>query len=125
MIDSTMTTIPHPHPSAFQKPSDPIPIPLSIQIPHGGETHRRGYQACDPCRKRKVKCDLGSEYILFIHTRKLANPIQASIIHVLLLVSDVVVKVRDVNSPLLDARGNNPVLVMITHQTMYFNETSV
>jgi hypothetical protein len=24
--------------------------------------HRRGYQACDPCRKRKVKCDLGSEY---------------------------------------------------------------
>lgn len=23
-------------------------------------THRRGYQACDPCRKRKVKCDLGS-----------------------------------------------------------------
>ena len=23
--------------------------------------HRRGYQACDPCRKRKVKCDLGSE----------------------------------------------------------------
>ncbi|WEW61126.1 zinc finger transcriptional activator [Emydomyces testavorans] len=22
--------------------------------------HRRGYQACDPCRKRKVKCDLGS-----------------------------------------------------------------
>lgn len=23
--------------------------------------HRRGYQACDPCRKRKVKCDLGSK----------------------------------------------------------------
>ncbi|PGH03407.1 hypothetical protein AJ79_07373 [Helicocarpus griseus UAMH5409] len=22
--------------------------------------HRRGYQACDPCRKRKVRCDLGS-----------------------------------------------------------------
>ena len=22
--------------------------------------HRRGYQACDPCRRRKVKCDLGS-----------------------------------------------------------------
>ncbi|KGO40967.1 hypothetical protein PEX1_031470 [Penicillium expansum] len=22
--------------------------------------HRRGYQACDPCRKRKVKCDLGT-----------------------------------------------------------------
>jgi hypothetical protein len=26
-----------------------------------GTQHRRGYQACDPCRKRKVKCDLGSE----------------------------------------------------------------
>ncbi|KAL4782221.1 hypothetical protein BJX76DRAFT_296764 [Aspergillus varians] len=25
--------------------------------------HRRGYQACDPCRKRKVKCDLGSEFM--------------------------------------------------------------
>lgn len=24
--------------------------------------HRRGYQACDPCRKRKVKCDLGSTF---------------------------------------------------------------
>jgi Fungal Zn(2)-Cys(6) binuclear cluster domain len=24
------------------------------------DQHRRGYQACDPCRKRKVKCDLGS-----------------------------------------------------------------
>lgn len=24
--------------------------------------HRRGYQACDPCRKRKVKCDLGSQF---------------------------------------------------------------
>lgn len=24
--------------------------------------HRRGYQACDPCRKRKVKCDLGSMF---------------------------------------------------------------
>lgn len=26
--------------------------------------HRRGYQACDPCRKRKVKCDLGSAFDL-------------------------------------------------------------
>lgn len=23
--------------------------------------HRRGYQACDPCRRRKVKCNLGSK----------------------------------------------------------------
>ena len=27
------------------------------------DQHRRGYQACDPCRKRKVKCDLGSQSI--------------------------------------------------------------
>ncbi|KAJ5690054.1 hypothetical protein N7462_004446 [Penicillium macrosclerotiorum] len=28
--------------------------------PSSAPQHRRGYQACDPCRKRKVKCDLGS-----------------------------------------------------------------
>ncbi|KAJ5587498.1 uncharacterized protein N7459_003263 [Penicillium hispanicum] len=28
--------------------------------PSPASQHRRGYQACDPCRKRKVKCDLGS-----------------------------------------------------------------
>lgn len=26
------------------------------------DQHRRGYQACDPCRKRKVRCDLGSMF---------------------------------------------------------------
>lgn len=26
-----------------------------------GKPHRRGYQACDGCRARKVKCDLGSK----------------------------------------------------------------
>ncbi|KAL1965679.1 hypothetical protein VTN77DRAFT_5179 [Rasamsonia byssochlamydoides] len=30
------------------------------QSPSPPPQHRRGYQACDPCRKRKVKCDLGS-----------------------------------------------------------------
>lgn len=29
--------------------------------------HRRGYQACDPCRKRKVKCDLGSVYMVLLY----------------------------------------------------------
>ncbi|EEQ89924.2 C6 transcription factor [Blastomyces dermatitidis ER-3] len=28
--------------------------------PSPAPQHRRGYQACDPCRKRKVRCDLGS-----------------------------------------------------------------
>ncbi|PWY94143.1 hypothetical protein BO94DRAFT_621583 [Aspergillus sclerotioniger CBS 115572] len=38
-------------------PKSPSPSPS-----HQGQQpqHRRGYQACDPCRKRKVKCDLGS-----------------------------------------------------------------
>ena len=38
---------------------------LSLAAPRSpspsAPAHRRGYQACDPCRKRKVKCDLGSE----------------------------------------------------------------
>ena len=29
--------------------------------------HRRGYQACDPCRKRKVKCDLGSRFLKYLY----------------------------------------------------------
>lgn len=39
-------------------PKSPSPSPS-----HQGQQpqHRRGYQACDPCRKRKVKCDLGSK----------------------------------------------------------------
>ncbi|KAF7589265.1 hypothetical protein BBP40_004523 [Aspergillus hancockii] len=32
----------------------------SQKSPSPQPQHRRGYQACDPCRKRKVKCDLGS-----------------------------------------------------------------
>lgn len=61
------------HPAAARSPLEPLPLPSmgqdtnsatndsrksssSPSAPH----HRRGYQACDPCRKRKVKCDLGS-----------------------------------------------------------------
>ncbi|EXJ78890.1 hypothetical protein A1O1_09292 [Capronia coronata CBS 617.96] len=29
-------------------------------LPRDGRPHRRGYQACQRCRERKVKCDLGS-----------------------------------------------------------------
>jgi hypothetical protein len=35
----------------------------SQKSPSPQAQHRRGYQACDPCRKRKVKCDLGSKAI--------------------------------------------------------------
>lgn len=35
---------------------------VGYQGSDAGAAHRRGYQACDPCRKRKVKCDLGSAY---------------------------------------------------------------
>ncbi|RAL14573.1 Zn(II)2Cys6 transcription factor domain-containing protein [Aspergillus homomorphus CBS 101889] len=40
------------HNGQDQNTKSPSPQPHS--------QHRRGYQACDPCRKRKVKCDLGS-----------------------------------------------------------------
>ncbi|KAI9733324.1 MAG: hypothetical protein M1834_003408 [Cirrosporium novae-zelandiae] len=32
----------------------------NIVSPTSQAVHRRSYQACDPCRRRKVKCDLGS-----------------------------------------------------------------
>ena len=35
------------------------------QSPPPPSQHRRGYQACDPCRKRKVKCDLKNGSKLF------------------------------------------------------------
>ncbi|KAL2865138.1 putative C6 transcription factor [Aspergillus lucknowensis] len=45
------------HESGFYAPEDPTRRSPS---PPNSTHHRRGYQACDPCRKRKVKCDLGS-----------------------------------------------------------------
>ncbi|PWY66071.1 hypothetical protein BO70DRAFT_174630 [Aspergillus heteromorphus CBS 117.55] len=44
-----------PSPAAPKSPSPP-----ASQLGQQNPQHRRGYQACDPCRKRKVKCDLGS-----------------------------------------------------------------
>ncbi|RAH65768.1 Zn(II)2Cys6 transcription factor domain-containing protein [Aspergillus aculeatinus CBS 121060] len=44
-----------------QDQSQKSPSPQSqAQSQSQSSQHRRGYQACDPCRKRKVKCDLGS-----------------------------------------------------------------
>ncbi len=46
--------------------SSPPPVPASpsgsATASHGGpaSTHKRVYQACIPCRRRKVRCDLGS-----------------------------------------------------------------
>ncbi|KAL1996230.1 hypothetical protein VTN49DRAFT_282 [Thermomyces lanuginosus] len=45
-----------PRPGYADSGGTPAPRPESPAPPQ----HRRGYQACDPCRKRKVKCDLGS-----------------------------------------------------------------
>lgn len=42
--------------SASPDSSDP-----TASLPRDGRPHRRGYQACQRCRERKVKCDLGSE----------------------------------------------------------------
>lgn len=43
----------------------PLPNPSAVEnkqpSPPRGE-HQRSYQACDACRQRKVKCDLGSEF---------------------------------------------------------------
>lgn len=57
-------------PAAQALPASPTPNPSmgqdtssagdSGKSPSPAPQHRRGYQACDPCRKRKVKCDLGS-----------------------------------------------------------------
>ncbi|PGH27654.1 hypothetical protein AJ80_00668 [Polytolypa hystricis UAMH7299] len=50
--------------STSLSPSDPHAVDPRFsppqRSPSPAQQHRRGYQACDPCRKRKVKCDLGS-----------------------------------------------------------------
>lgn len=47
-------------PSQFESSEVEEDQPQSVNL---RDQHRRGYQACDPCRKRKVKCDLGSNYV--------------------------------------------------------------
>lgn len=78
--------------------------------------HRRGYQACDPCRKRKVKCDLGSMFQSHGQSerkegyRKKGKTYkrfaQASITHVPHPASDAVAKANDANSRLPDASAS-------------------
>ena len=52
-------------PDQFHVPECSYPLPEStvikaeVSLP-ARDQHRRGYQACQPCRQRKVKCDLGS-----------------------------------------------------------------
>ncbi|KIW33165.1 uncharacterized protein PV07_00036 [Cladophialophora immunda] len=48
------------HPNTFKNSSSPEPGDLHAAQPREGKPHRRGYQACQRCRERKVKCDLGS-----------------------------------------------------------------
>lgn len=55
--------VPRAQPNNHHKPIDDS---LSPEAPEPGtldgqrHPHRRGYQACQRCRERKVKCDLGS-----------------------------------------------------------------
>lgn len=50
---------PSPRPSMGQDTNSAADASRKSPSPSAPQ-HRRGYQACDPCRKRKVKCDLGS-----------------------------------------------------------------
>ncbi|KAK2775129.1 hypothetical protein FQN53_003310, partial [Emmonsiellopsis sp. PD_33] len=49
-----------PNPRFASPPRSPSPAHPNNSHQHHQQQHRRGYQACDPCRKRKVRCDLGS-----------------------------------------------------------------
>ncbi|OAP62580.1 hypothetical protein AYL99_01807 [Fonsecaea erecta] len=46
--------------NSFKNSSSPEPADATAAQPREGRPHRRGYQACQRCRERKVKCDLGS-----------------------------------------------------------------
>ncbi|OAG44442.1 hypothetical protein AYO21_01438 [Fonsecaea monophora] len=49
------------HSNTFKDSTSPEPSDNNAtQVPREGKPHRRGYQACQRCRERKVKCDLGS-----------------------------------------------------------------
>ncbi|EXJ65909.1 uncharacterized protein A1O5_10885 [Cladophialophora psammophila CBS 110553] len=48
------------HANTFKSSSSPEPSDFNVAQPREGRSHRRGYQACQRCRERKVKCDLGS-----------------------------------------------------------------
>ncbi|KIX92403.1 uncharacterized protein Z520_11878 [Fonsecaea multimorphosa CBS 102226] len=48
------------HSNTFKNSSSPEPDESNAVQPREGRPHRRGYQACQRCRERKVKCDLGS-----------------------------------------------------------------
>ncbi|KAF2087846.1 hypothetical protein K490DRAFT_65126 [Saccharata proteae CBS 121410] len=52
---TTMAASP-PHSATAQAPSSASPRQSSAQP---GQSHTRTYQACIPCRRRKVRCDLG------------------------------------------------------------------
>jgi hypothetical protein len=54
-----MSTAPYPvqNDSSINGSND---SPSTGTLPAGGPQHKRVYQACIPCRRRKVKCDLGS-----------------------------------------------------------------
>ncbi|KIX08780.1 uncharacterized protein Z518_03437 [Rhinocladiella mackenziei CBS 650.93] len=52
---SLAPTVVYNHLSSSPEPTEPVPPPAPSNRPH-----RRLYQACQSCRERKVKCDLGS-----------------------------------------------------------------
>ena len=110
---------------------DPIPTAPPTANP-AVEAHRRGYQACDPCRRRKVKCDLGSMlftsisfffffFFLSFSILLLKKTGQVSIILDLRHASDVVAKAKDANSLQHGASENSRELIAIPNNSTMFS----
>ncbi|GAO17537.1 hypothetical protein UVI_02003050 [Ustilaginoidea virens] len=66
---SSSATTPAPAPAPSQQPQEHQPLSQQHALQHAqqhaqlgaqGPQHKRVYQACIPCRRRKVRCDLGS-----------------------------------------------------------------
>jgi hypothetical protein len=55
-----MTTLASDHPYAAVQPPESSNGSVNGQAGPQQPAHKRVYQACIPCRRRKVKCDLGS-----------------------------------------------------------------
>lgn len=70
--------------NAYKTSSSPEPADPSSAQAREARPHRRGYQACQRCRERKVKCDLGS-MLHKIHPLYLLPSLMVCLLQVLML----------------------------------------